>query len=247
MTQTFSFDTRRQIAIGTTEDDALHFAATHFIATAKASIEDHGTFSVALSGGSTPKKLFQLLTSAPYKAALDWEKFQVFWSDERSVGPEDPDSNYLMAMENGWQHVPVSPTQIHRMVAEQDIEENAQKYEDLIRATNKGQFDLIMLGMGDDGHTASLFPHTQALKEKERWVVANTVPQKSTTRMTFTFPLIHKARHTAIYVMGRAKQERVHSVFTDTENSNPIAQVGTTSHPALWILDKEAAAAAPFA
>src|SRR6185369_8606463 len=184
-------------------DATLHFCVEHFINTCRDAIQDHGQFFVALSGGSTPKAIYELLCQPPYSSEIEWSKIHLFWSDERSVPPTSPDSNYHMAMKAGFEKMLFVPEHIHRMVAETDIEKHALQYEKKILKTLQGQsFDLIMLGMGEDGHTASLFPETEALKAKGRLVVANHVPQKETWRMTLTFDCINDAANTVFYVMG---------------------------------------------
>lgn len=237
-----NWDERRDLEIAGSQENTLKFCAEHFIQVYKESIEAHDSFSVALSGGSTPKALFALLTQDPYVFQIDWSKVHLFWSDERSVSPEDSDSNYHMAMTSGFSKMPIPPSQIHRMVAEKDIEKNAEAYEILLKEHLKGRgLDLIMLGMGEDGHTASLFPETAGLTVKDKLVIANFVPQKNTWRMSFTFDCINSARHIAIYVLGKSKQEMLHAVLTSTSNVYPIERVGTIKHKALWIVDEDAA------
>lgn len=236
-----SFDERRDIALPGDHDEMIEFATKHWIHLAQESIESHGHFYVALSGGSTPKKIFAKLAEPKYREAVDWKSVVIFWSDERSVAPDHPDSNYKMAMDAGFAKLPIDKQQVFRMKAESDIEEHAKEYESLIQQRLKGRgFDLIMLGMGDDGHTASLFPHTRALEIKDRLVVANEVPQKGTYRMTFTFPLINSAHNIVFYVAGSEKSERLHQVLYDQQGSYPAAQVGSTEHHALWIIDDQA-------
>lgn len=232
------FDERRILAKPGNTEETLSFAVDHFIEIAKEAIVERNLFTVALSGGSTPKKIFQRLSKPPYKDAIDWTKVLVFWSDERAVPPTHPDSNYKMAMDSGFSSLPIPKEQIFRMHAEENIEENASKYEEEILKRVKSQsLDLVMLGMGDDGHTASLFPGTNGLDILNRLVIANYIPQKGCMRMTFTFTLINKAKHIALYVLGEDKAERVQAVFTDETNTFPSARVGTKETPALWILD----------
>lgn len=236
------FDQRRLIALPGGHDETIHFAVENWIEMANGSITDHGFFAVALSGGSTPKKIFQELAKRP--DAIDWSKVYLFWSDERSVPPSDPDSNYRMAIEEGGLgNLPIPKNQIYRMIAESDIEANAIGYEALIQGKlGAHPFDLIMLGMGDDGHTASLFPHTEALKAKEKLVVANYIPQKKTWRMTLTYPCINNARHVCLYVLGAKKAAMLERVLTSSLNYEeyPSQNIGTRSNPALWIVDLEA-------
>ena len=223
----------------------LIFCVEHFIAICKQAIKDHGAFFVALSGGSTPKAIFQHLSSPPYDQMVEWNKVHLFWSDERATAPDHPDSNYHMAMQAGLSKMPIPKDQIHRMRAEEKIEENAASYEQEIAAALKGRpFDLVMLGMGEDGHTASLFPHTAALNIENRLVAANFIPEKNTWRMTFTYPCINQASHIAIYVLGMSKKDTLAEVLLSPPQFDryPIQKVGTVAHRALWIVDQTAAA-----
>ncbi len=233
-----NWDARRDIVKGGDPEKTLSFCADHFVKVHEESVSKRDSFYVALSGGSTPKALFSLLTKPPYVSKINWSKVHLFWSDERSVGPQDPESNFHMAMEAGFSKVPIPVSQIHRMVAEKEIEQNALAYEKLIKGH---EFDLVMLGMGEDGHTASLFPGTEGLKVKNRLVIANYIPQKNTWRMTLTFECINAASHIAIYVLGKSKQEMVKQTLTSQEGLYPIEHIGTEQHKALWILDDAAA------
>lgn len=235
------FDSRRLIALPGDDKAMIKFAAEHWLNIGNQSILDHGFFAVALSGGSTPKKIYQLLASPDQKSAIDWSKVFLFWSDERSVPPSNEDSNYHMALtEGGLSKLPIPSEHIFRMCAEVAIEENARIYELLIKEKLGGHpFDLVMLGMGEDGHTASLFPHTKALHVKNAWVAPNYIPQKKAWRMTLTFPGINSARHICVYVMGAPKAEILTKIFTfpfDFEKF-PAQNVGTEEHRAMWILD----------
>ncbi|MBP9841821.1 MAG: 6-phosphogluconolactonase [Simkaniaceae bacterium] len=210
----------------------LQFAVEHWIHSAQTAIEEHGAFYVALSGGSTPKAIYEALSK---RTDLDWSKVYLFWSDERSVPPTDPESNYHMAMEAGLKTLPI--LHIFRM----DPGAPPENYEITIRRMlGNHPFDLIMLGMGPDGHTASLFPDTEALKEEKKWVVKNHVPQKHTDRITMTFPCLNRAKQTVFYVIGPDKKEKLTEILSGTTHY-PASLVGTPTHPALWIADKEAA------
>ncbi len=231
-------DSRRKVIIPGDEKETIDFAAEHFINCAKSAIKLHGAFFVALSGGSTPKKIYEKLT-ANYKKAIDWENVFLFWSDERSVSETDPESNYKMAMDSGFSKLKINPSHIFRMHGEGDIIAHASEYESIIKNTLNGRhFDLIMLGVGEDGHTASLFPDTKGLNDTNRLVIANEVLQKKTWRMTFTFQLINSAHNITFYALGKNKQPILKEVLFN-ENL-PASKVGTPLVPALWILDKEA-------
>ncbi len=240
-----SWDERREIIVPGNFQMTLIFCVEHFISLCRQAIKDHDAFFVALSGGSTPKSIFEHLSSPPYDQMVEWNKVHLFWSDERACPPDHPDSNYHMAMQAGFAKMPIPKSHIHRMQAEDRIEENASAYEQEIAATLKGRsFDLIMLGMGDDGHTASLFPHTDALNVHNRLVTANYIPEKKVWGMTLTYDCINQASHIAIYVLGDAKKSMLAKVLlAPSQNQQyPVQRVGTSTHRALWIVDEAAAA-----
>lgn len=243
-----AFDERRDIALPGGHEDTLDFCVRHFIESANEAIADHGYFAVALSGGSTPKAIFEELAKDANKQLVDWSRVLLFWSDERCVPPEDPDSNYRMAMESGFIHLPIPLENIHRLKGEADPEEYAKTYEQVIADKLSGQpFDLVMLGMGGDGHTASLFPKTHGLHADGRSVIANYIPKLDTWRLTLTFDCINRASKIAIYVLGEGKAETVKTVLTSeyTPDTYPVQRVGTPEHKALWILDDGAARLLP--
>lgn len=234
-----TFDSRRNLFIANDTAEAIAFATEHWIHSAKQAIQQRGKFAVALSGGSTPKAIYQALS---HEKDLDWTKVFLFWSDERSVPPDHPDSNYKMAMES-FGKLPIPPHQIFRMKAEEHREQNAKDYEEKIRHhLGKHLFDLVMLGVGEDGHTASLFPNTEALHVEDRLVVPNYVEAHKTWRMTFTFPCINQSAKIAFYALGASKQTIIPQVLNaPIVSSYPASKIGTPEHPALWILDKAAA------
>jgi 6-phosphogluconolactonase len=238
-----TFDSRRDIIVPGDSQTTIQFCVEHFLLVAQEAIQDHGYFSVALSGGSTPKAIYQGLADPVHRSRIDWKKVLIFWSDERSAPPYDPDSNYRMAMEAAFEHLPIPPQNIHRMQAEGDIEEGALAYDELIKATFKDpRFDLMMLGLGEDGHTASLFPRTHGLHTMGRLAIANHIPQKSTWRMTLTFECINAARTIALYVIGQSKAQILKQVLTSPlEIDNlPAQNVGTLENKALIIADQNA-------
>ena len=238
------FDARRRIIVPGNKEETINYCVEHFIDCYREGVKKHKHFSVALSGGSTPKAIYQKLCSDPHKQKIDWNLVHLFWGDERNVLPTDKDSNYKMAMEAGFKDL-VPASQIHRMMAETQLEENATLYEELMNVhLVKDKFDLIMLGMGPDGHTASLFPGTEGLKERKRKVVPNWVPQKDTFRMTMTFEAINhnpSASHILIYVLGKEKQERLGEIFDpDNTTAYPVEAVGIPTNKATYILDEDA-------
>jgi len=190
-----------------------------FAKAAADAVKTRGVARIAISGGSTPKAVFALLASESYVGQIPWAQIQLFWVDERCVGPDDPDSNYGMTKKAMLDSVPLPAANVHRMEGEMDPAEAASRYEAEIRNTFKLEgaetptFDLILLGMGDDGHTASLFPHTEGLDELARIAIANHVPQKDTWRMTLTWPVITQGREVAFLIEGAAKAEILHTVM----------------------------------
>lgn len=238
-----SFDKRRNIIIPGDAEATNLFCVKQFLQIGQTAIQKNGIFTVAVSGGKTPHAIFKELSQPKYTQALDWSKVLCFWSDERSVPPDHPENNYSNAMKAGLATLPLSQENIFRMQAEKDIEENALAYESLIRQyVPSSQFDLIMLGMGEDGHTASLFPRTHGLHTKDRLVIANYVPQNHTWRMSLTYECIHMAHHICIYVIGASKANTVVKVLLGSYDPDnlPIQRIGTTTHNAIWILDTAA-------
>jgi len=224
------------------DKDALaEHAAIRILDVAEEAIRQRGFFTIALSGGNTPRSVFEHFRG---HVRVDGLKWHIFWSDERCVPPDDPESNYRMARESFLDHVNIPPENIHRLRGEADPVLEAARYETDIRQTVPGdpipRFDLILLGMGDDGHTASLFPGTEALNETERLVVANYVPQKSTWRLTFTYRLINAAADVLILVSGAGKAERLQAVMdcASGETHYTISGVKPNAH---WMVDSDAA------
>ena len=238
-----SFDERRDIVVPGNGTETVLFCVRQFLEIGQDAINKKGLFTVALSGGSTPNAIFTEMSKPEYVNALDWSKVYFFWSDERNVPPTDSDSNYFNAMQAGLGKLPLPPENIFRMPAENNISEGAQAYEHMIKEKIPAlEFDLIMLGMGEDGHTASLFPCTDALHTKDRLVSANYIPQKETWRMTLTYDCIHKGKTICIYVIGGSKSRMVAKALLDTYDPDnlPIQKIGTPTHKALWILDSAA-------
>jgi len=208
-------------------------------------IQIKGHAYVALSGGSTPKLLYQVLVEKYYDA-LDWSKISFFWSDERTVPITHSDSNMGMALKYLLNPLDIDPSQLHFYETEQPPVTAAERYEKAIKNTVplfKGipNFDIILLGMGDDGHTASLFPHTSALQEKQKIVVANKVDKLNTWRLTFTFPLLNHANQIILIVSGENKKERVYEIFKQQDTMHPAAQVLAKDGQTIWLLDEDAA------
>ena len=193
--------------------------ASRFVELAREAVESHGRFAVALAGGSTPKRVYELLATEEFNGQVPWERVHVFFGDERAVPPEHPESNFRMARSALLSRVPVPAENVRRMRGEGDPEEAAGAYESELRAFFAAapwlRFVFVMLGMGVDGHTASLFPHTPALREQTRWAVANPVEKLKTVRLTLTAPAINHAAHVLFVVTGAAKRERLQEVIAD--------------------------------
>lgn len=223
-------------------------AATSFIKLAREAIAESGRFTVALAGGSTPKRAFELLASAPLRQQLDWAKVHVFFGDERTVPPDASESNYRMANEALLARVGLPAKNIHRMNGVGDAVANARLYEDELRtffnAAAWPRFDLVLLGMGDDGHTASLFPGTKALGEQEAWVAANWVEKLGTYRLTLTLPAINHAAHILFLVTGENKAERLKEVLSGEQTSKerlPSQLIKPLEGSLEWFVDTAAA------
>ena len=203
--------------------EALARTAARFFADhANAAVKARGVARIAISGGTTPKAMFADLADPNQSFLRDvpWANLQLFWVDERCVPPEHPESNFRMTREAMLSSVPLPESQVFRMEGELDPEVAASRYESTLRnafrleGAQTPTFDLILLGMGDDGHTASLFPHTEALNDITHLVVANHVPQKDTWRLTLTAPVINQGRQVAFLIEGAAKAQVLSAVFT---------------------------------
>jgi 6-phosphogluconolactonase len=192
-------------------------AAHRIVELADESIGEKGTFSLALSGGSTPRSVYELLAGEEFRDRIDWASVHVFFGDERTVAHDDAESNYRMANEALLSRVPLPAENIHRIEGLGDAAANASDYESVMRGffgeSAWPRLDLVMLGMGDDGHTASLFPGTLALEEKREWVVANWVEKLNTWRITLSAPAINAARHVLFLVTGAGKSQRLREVL----------------------------------
>jgi 6-phosphogluconolactonase len=236
--------------------DALSRAAAgHFLATTQAAVREHGVARVAISGGNTPRPVFELLANPAEKfvSAMPWPQMELYWVDERMVPPDNKDSNYRMTREAMLDKVPLPPERIFRIEGELDPEEAAARYESAIRnrlrleGAQGPRFDLLALGMGDDGHTASLFPHTDAINEMIRIAVANYVPQKDTWRVTLTWPVINEANNVFFLIAGRDKAQPLHDVLLGKYDPEtlPSQLIRPSNGKLLLLLDREAASLLP--
>ena len=230
-------------------DAISHCVAEKWIALSADAIKKRQAFHVALSGGSTPKRLYQRLAEPAYSQKIDWHNTHIYFGDERSVPPQDSDSNFKMASDALLNQVDIPAANIHRMPADsEDIQKSADDYASLLEKNLSGtgsttgdvKFDLVLLGMGDDGHTASLFPGTTILQEKARLVSAVYVEKLSTWRMSLTFPVINNARNIAVMVTGENKKEILAIVHGNAEPVYPI-QLLEPQGEIDWYIDESAA------
>ena len=230
-------------------------AAQLFANTAQEAVKARGLVRIAISGGTTPKAMFALLAhpAQPFLKQVPWDKLDLYWVDERCVPPDNAESNYRMTQEALLSKVPLAAERVHRMEGELEPEVAAARYESTIRNTFKLEgaetptFDLILLGMGDDGHTASLFPHTEALDEMGRIVVANHVPQKDTWRVTLTWPVINQGREVAFLIEGAGKAQVLYDVLLGPyqPETYPSQIIRPASGRLTFLLDAAAAAKLP--
>ncbi len=238
----------------TAADMAL--AAAHLFADrVHKAVATRGIARIALSGGSTPRIIFQLLAdpSGPFLNTIPWDKLQLFWVDERCVAPDDPESNYGVAKELLLSKVPIPEANVFRMEGELDPEQAAARYEATLRNAMKLEgaetpaFDLVTLGMGPDGHTASLFPHTAGLDNMTSLVIANHVPQKDTWRISLTWPVINHAAEVVFEIDGESKTSVLAEVLTGPRDIErlPSQLIRPASGKLLFLLDEAAAAGLP--
>jgi 6-phosphogluconolactonase len=244
----FFMPSTRSIEILATAADLFHAAAEEFIRVARTAIGAQGRFTVALSGGSTPKALYSLLASN--YSTFAWNRVFIFFGDERHVPPTDPESNYRMVQESLLSKITIPPENVFRVPAENpdaaaaaaDYESQLRKFFEL-KPNEFPRFDLILLGMGPDGHTASLFPDSAALEEQSRLVVANWVEKFKTHRITFTFPVLNRAAEVIFLASGADKAEILRQVL-EGKSSPPLPSqtVQPSDGKLLWMLDEAAAA-----
>jgi 6-phosphogluconolactonase len=221
-------------------------AAQRFTDLAREAIDSRGRFSVALSGGSTPATLYGLLAQEPCRVQIPWAQVYLFWGDERCVPPDHPDSNYRMANETLISQVPIPSANVFRVRGELEPDLAARAYEKTLQDFFCGprtRFDLVLLGLGDDGHTASLFPDSDALHERERLAVAVEAryQDRPAHRVTLTLPALNTARQVLFLVAGSAKARIVQAVLEGPEGRLPAQQIRPTAGQTVWILDRKAA------
>jgi 6-phosphogluconolactonase len=224
-------------------------AARRWVEIAQGAAADRGSFSVALSGGSTPRTLYEMLAGEPWRSQAPWESTHVFWGDERRVPSSDPQSNYRMARETLLDHVPIPSGQIYRMLGEDLLSSAIGDYEDkLWRYFRFGRgewprFDLVLLGLGPEGHTASIFPGTRAVSDQSNMVLAYPVPQLGVERITLTLPVINHAHHIIFLVAGQKKAGALAKTLEGERRPSacPAQAVQPVDGTLTWLVDQAAA------
>jgi 6-phosphogluconolactonase len=227
--------------------EALAQAAARLVADrAQAAVAEHGRFSLNLSGGTTPRRVYEILAGKPYRDQVPWQKTHVFWGDERCVPPNDARYNARMAKLALLDHVPIPPAQVHPIAGDIDPAESARQYEALLKSFFSGggpEFDLILLGLGDNGHTASLFPNTPVLDEKKRWVKEVYVDEVKMWRITLTAPVLNAARVAAFLVAGAGKAKVLREVREGPYEPKrlPAQLIKPVTGELRWLVDQAAA------
>jgi 6-phosphogluconolactonase len=232
------FDIPEQLAIA---------AAQRFVEYAQKAVSEHGFFSVALAGGNTPRRVYEILATEDFKSQIIWQSVHLFFGDERCVPPDDPDSSYGMVYAAMISKIPIPSTNVHRIVGEGDADANARSYERELKSFFAGlswpRLDLVLLGMGEDGHTASLFPGDQALNETTRWVTKTRVERLKQDRITLTIPVFNHAAHVMFLVTGEEKAKRLLEVLRGAFDPKrlPAQAIQPISGSLEWLVDKAAA------
>ena len=226
--------------------EAARAAAEELAAAGADAITDRGVFRVALSGGTTPTRLFDTLATARYRRRVDWERTRVFFVDERCVPPSHERSNYRLAKKHLLDPLQVPPRNVFRMKGEDEPRRAAAAYEKVLRqefGARAPRFDVVLLGLGADGHTASLFPGTPALVEKTRWVAPNPAPSAGDWRLTLTLPVLNAGRRVVFLVAGSDKASVVSTLLLKKPGYRklPASRVRPPRGSLVWILDEEAA------
>lgn len=248
MTTTGLTDGAQDVRVFDDAESVARAAAGEFVRLSREAVAERGAFSVALSGGTTPRRVYELLASGEYGARVEWPKVHVFFGDERAVPPDHADSNYRMAREALLSHVTIPAENVHRIEGLGDAAANASDYESVVRGffgdAAWPRFDLVFLGMGDDGHTASLFPETSALAETRAWAAPNWVEKLGAWRITLTAPAVNAARRVVFLVTGASKAERLHEVLNGAREPSrlPSQMIRPRDGALAWYVDRAAAA-----
>jgi len=231
----------------TTPDKASEAVANFVVEVAQKSIQEREKFTVALSGGSSPKPLYNLLASDRFRDQISWKKTYIFWGDERFVPPDDPENNARMARETLLDHVPVPSNQIFPIPTDGRPQEAAERYASTIASVFDDtagfpRFDLILLGLGENGHTASLFPHTTVLEEHKKWTDTIYLDDKDQSRITLTAPVINQAKNIAFLVFGEKKANILSKVIEGPRNPQqwPAQLISPSSGSLHWYIDEAA-------
>jgi len=238
---------RTEIIIEASAADMARKGADIWCQNAQESIGLRGKFALAISGGSTPRHLHRLLAEEPHLSRLPWDKIHIFWVDERCLPMTHPDSNFGTAKKDFLDRVPVVPEQVHPMPGWGPPEQGAVRYEKELKTFFQRNedpmpcFDLIFLGIGRDGHTASLFPGAPSLEEKEKWVVWVKGGNPCVDRLTMTFPVLNLARRTVFLASGKDKAEVLKTVLENTKAPLPAQKVRPSKGTLTWLVDREAA------
>jgi 6-phosphogluconolactonase len=234
-----------ELVVARDAEELATAAVNRIVKLATSAIAERGRFLMALSGGSTPRPTYRLLAEEPYSRMIDWSRVELFWGDERSVPPDDAESNYRMARRALIDRVGIPDAQVHRIPGELQPRDAAAAYrrelDDVLGRA--GRFDVILLGLGPDGHTASLFPCTSALAAKERKVVAVYVEKLNAWRVTLTLPVINAARHVIFLVTGLNKAEALARVRAGEQL--PAGRVHPANGTLTWFVDQAAATLLP--
>lgn len=246
LSRTLDLDRKGKLLVTPDPPALFEAAAELFLHAATEAIKERALFSVALSGGSTPKALFQLLATDPWRLRVDWRKTHLFWGDERWVPSTDSRSNYHMTNKALLSKVPIPAENIHRVQTDGgEPQEAAAKYESEIRTLlgSDPQFDLNLLGLGTNGHTASLFPHRPTLETRDRLVVADYVDEVQMYRITFTVPLINASRNILFLLGGKDKAEVLKEVLRGPHNPQqlPAQLIEAPRGTLTWLTDEATA------
>jgi 6-phosphogluconolactonase len=234
------------VSVFQTPEQLARTAAERFVEYAREFQDEHGRFSVALAGGRTPKRVYELLATDDFKSRVNWSRVFFFFGDERCVPSTHPDSNYAMVDEALISKVGIPAINVFRIIGEGDPDENARTYENQLRgffARDSPRFDLVFLGMGEDGHTASLFPSSESLSESSRWVVP-TVSPAGQRRITMTIPALNHAARVIFLVTGKDKAARLAEVLREQASDSrlPAQLIQPTDGTLEWFVDRDAAA-----
>ncbi len=235
----------KHIHVYPNKDKLVAATTERMVGSIEQAIQQNGLCNIALSGGNTPGGVFSLLATNPYRDRVDWGRLHLFWGDERMVSPEHQDSNFRLVKETLLDHINMPDENVHRMRGENAPELASEEYAALLDihfGAGLPCFDLMLLGLGEDGHTASLFPGTDAVEEREKHVVAVFVPKLSAWRVTLTLPVLNAARNVFFLVSGKSKAEMVQCIMSNKQPTKeiPATMVNPQNGDLRWMLDSDA-------